>query len=151
MKLFLPFLAATIGAFAGLGDVKSVYILPMTASLDQYLAIELTANSVFLVVTDPQKADVIITDQIGPGLDHKLEELFGPKQKAQAEEKDNADYGRGTLQGMTRARGAVFVIDRKTRNVIWSMYDRPKNTTANELNSVAKQIAGKMLKDSKGK
>ena len=33
------------------------------------------------VVTDPQKADAILTDHIGPAFEQKLDELYGKKRK----------------------------------------------------------------------
>ena len=43
------------------GDQR-VYILAMGSGMDQYLANQLTTIGVFEVVTDPQKADAIVTD-----------------------------------------------------------------------------------------
>ena len=59
MKHFLlaaAALAMSLGvSAAGLGDIKTVYLLPMSNGLDQYLAQQLTAGAVLQVVTDPQK------------------------------------------------------------------------------------------------
>ena len=52
---------------------------------------------------------------------------------------------------VSRARGTIFLIDRKTRNILWSVYERPKNTSPDEMNHVADKIAGKLGKDLKGK
>ena len=49
------------------------------------------------------------------------------------------------------SKGAVFLVDRKTRSVIWSDYVRPKNAQPDELNHVADKIAGQLEKDKKGK
>jgi hypothetical protein len=83
MKLFCAWimLAAT-AAFAGvnpqLHEVKRVYILAMSASLDQFLASQLAKAGVFEVVTDPKKADAIITDRVGEPFENKLDELYPP-------------------------------------------------------------------------
>jgi hypothetical protein len=115
---------------------------------------------VLLVVTDPQKADVILSDRIGAGLDEKLDELYGgkpaPAKSNAASKSDNAgksdnDFSKPSSQPISHARGTVFLIDRKTRNVVWSLYERPKNTSPDELNHVAEKIAGKLSKDLKGK
>jgi hypothetical protein len=45
----------------------------------------------------------------------------------------------------------VFLVDRKTRNVIWSDYVRPKNAQPDELNHVADKIAAQLEKDKKVK
>jgi hypothetical protein len=41
---------------AGVGDVKTVYLIPISNGLDQYLAVQLTTGAVLQVVVDPQKA-----------------------------------------------------------------------------------------------
>ena len=59
-------LAISMSALAaGLDDVKTVYVLPMSNGLDQYLAAQLTSGSVLQVVTDPHKADAVLTDHLG--------------------------------------------------------------------------------------
>ena len=70
MKLFC--LIATMSmAFAGseanpgLTEIKTVYLLPMTYSLDQFLAIRLTRGGILQVVTDPNRADAILSEHIG--------------------------------------------------------------------------------------
>jgi hypothetical protein len=83
MKLFgaLTALAAAV-AFAGvnpqLREVKRVYILAMTASMDQFLASQLVKAGIFEVVTDPKKADAIITDRVGESFENKLDDLYPP-------------------------------------------------------------------------
>ena len=61
-------------ASASAGDfrsVKTVYLLPMANGLDQYLASRLTSESVFQVVTDPKKADAVLTDHVGEGFEQE--------------------------------------------------------------------------------
>ncbi len=74
-------LAASV-AFAGvnpqLREVKRVYILAMSASMDQFLASQLVKAGIFEVVTDPKKADAIITDRVGESFENKLDDLYPP-------------------------------------------------------------------------
>ena len=83
MKLFCAWvtLVAT-AAFATvnpqLHEIKRVYILAMTSSLDQFLATQLVKAGTFEVVTDPKKADAIITDRVGESFEKKLDELYPP-------------------------------------------------------------------------
>src|ERR1700735_2523152 len=102
MKWFCLFAALSI-ARAGsevhpdLTEVKTVYLLPMTYSLDQFLAVRLTKGGVVQVVTDPKLADAIISDYIGAGLEDKLKTLYGdkkiepPKDDKDAKDKDKDD------------------------------------------------------------
>lgn len=159
MKLYVAMLAAGIaGAAAGgeIADVKTVYVLPMSNALDQFLAIRLTTGNVLQVVTDPQKADAILTDHLGAGLDKQLDNLYGaktpPPPPDESKDADSThDSARPMVQPVSHARGTIFLIDRKTRNVSWSFYDRPKNTSPDEMNHVAEKIASKLSKDLKGK
>jgi hypothetical protein len=134
-------------------EVKTVYLLPMTYSLDQFLAIRLTKGGVLQVVTDPKLADAIISEHIGTGLEEQLKSLYGEKKSTDADkDKDKTSaFSAGPMAGGTRSKGAVFLVDRKTRSVIWSDYVRPKNAQPDELNHVADKIAGQLEKDKKGK
>ena len=55
------------------------------------------------------------------------------------------------MAGGTRSRGAVFLVDRRTRSVIWSDYVRPRNAQPAELHHVADKIAAQLEKDKKVK
>jgi hypothetical protein len=123
----------------------------MTYSLDQFLAIRLTKGGVLQVVTDPSLADAILSEHIGSGLDEQMKSLFGEKKNAAGDsDKDKAPFS-GPMAGGTRSKGAVFLVDRKTRNVIWSDYVRPRTSQPDELNHVADKIAGQLEKDKKVK
>src|SRR5262249_55476008 len=75
--MLLGAVAVPLGADgAGLQQVQSVYLMPMGYGLDQYLANRLTAESVFQVVTDPKRADAVLTDNIGVGFERRLDDLF---------------------------------------------------------------------------
>jgi hypothetical protein len=156
MKWFCLFAALSI-ANAGsevrpeLLDVKTVYLLPMSYSLDQFLAIRLTKGAILQVVTDPNLADAILSEHIGSGLEDQLKSLYGQKKAADGADKDKSTAFGSPMAGGTRSKGAVFLVDRKTRNVIWSDYVRPKSGQPDELNHVADKIAGQLEKDKKGK
>jgi hypothetical protein len=149
-----------------LAEIKTVYLLPMTYSLDQFLAVRLTKGGVVQVVTDPKLADAIISDYIGAGLEDKLKTLYGdkkiepPKTEPSKDDKDSKDRDKdekrdqafaGSSAGAARSKGAVFLLDRKTRSVLWSDYVRPKNSQPVELNKVADKVAAQLEKDKKGK
>jgi hypothetical protein len=157
MKWFCLFAALSV-AHAGsevhpeLLEVKTVYLLPMTYSLDQFLAIRLTKGGILQVVTDPNLADAILSEHIGTSLEEQMKSLYGEKKPDSADkDKDKASSFGGPMAGGTRSKGAVFLVDRKTRNVIWSDYVRPKNSQPDELNHTADKIAAQLEKDKKVK
>lgn len=133
-------------------NVKTVYLLKMTAGLDQYLANELTTGSVYAVTTDPQRADAIFTDSVGEAFEKRFAELYPPpapkkddKDKNEPETKaENARLGSSTW---SRGQGTVFLVDRKTRNVLWSMHRTTKNTQRASMVEQAKKITEQLKKD----
>jgi hypothetical protein len=142
--------------------------------MDQYLANQLTKSGIFEVVTDPKKADAIVTDNVGESFQNKLDDLYPPpappKKEAEATKpaddsnandsgtdtkpaaKDkfaDIDFsgGRGyTGSSFSRGKGNFFVVDRNSRVVLWSVYERPKNSTPGELTKTAGRVV-KRLKD----
>ena len=57
------------------------------------------------------------------------------------------DNGGVTRVGsFNRGRGNIFIVDRKSKNVLWSIFDRPKDTTPGELSKTAERVV-KRLKD----
>jgi hypothetical protein len=152
--LVLATAAAALTCGAGLADYKTVYVLPMSSGLDQFVAIKLTTGSVMQVVTDPRKAELILTDAIGAAFEGKLDDLYGQKPKSdEKDDKNSKDNVNGSprISPASRGRGAIFLVDRKTRDVVWSMYVKPKSTTPDDMNRTAAEIAEKLAKDRKGK
>jgi hypothetical protein len=134
-----------------LAEIKTVYLLPMTYSLDQFLAIRLTKGGILQVVTDPNKADAILSEHIGTGLEEQLKSLYGEQKSADKDNNKDKGFSGGPMAGGTRSKGAVFLVDRKTRNVLWSDYVRPKSSQPDEVNHVADKIAAQLEKDKKFK
>lgn len=85
MRLVLPILIlpAIFAANADLVRVKSVYMLPMSNGMDQYLANHLLAADLYVVVTDPKAADAVFTDSLGPAFERKMTELYPPEKPAE--------------------------------------------------------------------
>jgi len=155
---------------AELGGVHSVYLLPMGNSLDQYLAIRLTSEHVFQVVTDPKLADAVFTDRIGSAFESKLADLLAasapaaqpaPSQPASSQASSpsgstpitetvnklsnpaaNSSFGRG--------KGTIFLVDTKSKQVVWSFYEPPKGGTGQQLDKGALEIVSHLKRDLKG-
>lgn len=145
MKLLLFAAAAVALSGADLAGLKTVYLLPMSNGLDQYLAMKLTSDAVLQVVTDPKKADAVFTDRIGHSFEQQFDNLYGHAAKDTKDAKEaNTTTG---MQGGTRGRGAIFLIDVKTRDVVWSTYERPKSAGSDDLTRSAEKIARRLEKD----
>jgi hypothetical protein len=134
--------------------VKTVYVLPMAGGLDQYLALLLTSEGVLQVVTDPQKADAILTDGIGARFEQNLTELYGApvdKDKPDKDKDDKTGFGQPTMQPLSRSRGVVFLVNRTSRDVLWSTFERPKSTQPEDLKHTAEKIVDRLAKAPKPK
>lgn len=131
--------------------IHTVYLLPMGNALDQYLASRLTELGLFQVVADPQKADGIFTDKIGMALEQKLDELYPPEtpKKSEDEAADDRTAPGQRVGGFSRGRGSIFLVDRRTRNVVWSMYAPVRGGMPDQVNSRAKSIVDHLRKDLK--
>ncbi len=149
---------------AQVAQVHTVYLLPMTNGLDQYLANRLTNLGVFQVVADPGKADAVLTDALGEGFENRLDTLFpqpAPEKKTGKAEGKDADKAtaESAMKGDTttrvsslhRGKGNVFLVDSHSRAVLWSIYERPKNSTSAELDRTAERIANRIKQAMKGK
>ena len=154
MKLFwaLAFLAASLIAAVNpqLKQVNSVYILGMSSGMDQFLANQLTTMSVFQVVTDPQKADAIVTDRLGEPFESKLKELYPRDSPAPVadDKKNGADLSGGArVSSVGRGRGTFFIVDRKSHTVLWSIYQEPKDSTPSELTKTAQKVVRRLKND----
>jgi hypothetical protein len=144
---------------AGLDDVKTVYVLPMSNGLDQYLAAQLTSGSVLQVVTDPHKADAVLTDHLGQSFEETLADLYSnkpaPSDKSADKAADKADdtgatFARSGMQGQ-KGRGNVFLVNRKSHDVLWSFYESPGDRTPNGMRRTASKISAKLAQSIKGK
>src|SRR5580658_8761835 len=123
MKSF-PMLAlfATL-ASAQYAGPKTVYILPMAAGLDQYLAQWLTKDHVMQVVADPKIAEVVMTDRLGEAFEQKMKEI-----RPEGDKKSD-ENARNTFR-TTKPRGTIFLVDAKSRQVLWSDYEKPPRSNS---------------------
>jgi hypothetical protein len=152
--LFIPLTAALLAMGAPnpqLAEIHSVYLMPMSGSLDQFLAVRLNAGNIFLVVTDPKKADAVFTERIGVNFEDALKELYASDSKDSKDDKKADEYSRPTMKPLSNGKGSLFLVDRKTKNVVWSTYDKPKSNRPEDINQLAQRIGNKLEKDVKGK
>jgi hypothetical protein len=144
---------------AQLSRVRSVYLFPMANGMDQFLASRLTTAGVLQVVTDPKKADAVFTDHLGLSFERRFEDLYpAPKPEPAPEPEGPSDAGtqpkgeeRVQISSFGRGKGTVFLVDRKTRAVIWSTYEKPKNSSPEQLDRTAQRITTRLKGDLQGK
>lgn len=159
MKSFLPLVLTAFSALAQLPGVHQVYVMPMAGGLDQYLAEWLTREHVMQVVADPKAADAVLTDRLGEAFEEKLSQIHPaeiprapfnavPGSDAKdAKREETAGAGgaapHNTFQS-SMARGTLFLVDAKTRQVLWSDYEKPERVTASGMNREAERVVRKL-------
>lgn len=172
MKRLLCLLLSS-GALACAGDLstaKTVYVLSMSRGMDQYLANRLTNGHFLQVVTDPKRADVFLTDHVGEGFQAQMEAIFPPPEPAPAKpdakeikEKDASAVPANTLftppvnkisnpglqSSFGRNKGTIFLVDAKSFEILWSVYDPPKSSNSKQMDRTATDIVSRLKKDLK--
>ena len=145
-----------------LGRVQKVYLWPMSDSLDQFLAEQVATEGVFDVVVDPKRAQAILTDRISSKFLEGMEELFPTPEeiteaKKEEEEEEGADDPGSALAGAyrverspiysaSRAEGAVFLVDVRTREVLWSTFLKGYDTTPKAMHRQARMVVMRLKK-----
>ena len=157
---------------ADLAQVQSVYILPMSGGMHQHLTNHLVKLGLFQVVADPQRADTILTDRLGGPFEQQLAEwdaeaarkaapppaeLKPPKENGKAEPPPSDQppplelASRQMTSAISRGKGTLFLVDRRSRRVIWSTYKKAKAPTPDELDRSASRVADQLKNDWGGK
>lgn len=199
MKWAAPLLCClSLAAAAELTSGRTVYVMPMGHGLDQFIANRITRMHVFQVVTDPAKADTVISDQVGAALEDRLKDLYPPPpEPKKVEEKDAKDKdakdkdvkdkdakaeetkdkgapdkeetkAKADASGSTpsflgdtvnkadrpgsmgisgRGKGTIFLVDVKSRQVLWSAFEKPRSSSAGELDRTAERIVKRLKED----
>jgi hypothetical protein len=148
-----------------LNRIESVYLLPMSGGLDQYLANRLARDGRFRVVTDPARAEAVFTDRVGIDFEDRMTQLYPPPEPPKPEKKEGEEEERNSesigaalgevsgstprISSLSRGKGNVFLVDRETRQVVWSYYARPRSSNSDELDHIAEEIAKNLRHDSK--
>jgi hypothetical protein len=128
-----------VSGLAQTGATRSLYIMPMPSGLDQYLADQITRAHLMQVVADPKIADLILTDKLNDTFTQTLAKLHPGAKEETAEMDLHHSFQKGS------SRGTLFLVDVKSRQVIWSDYEKPKmNASTSDLNHQAERIVKKM-------
>ena len=160
--------SAALVCATDLAGVHTVYVLKMSRGLDQFLASRLTEDHIFQVVTDPKQADAVFTDQIGEGFETKLEDLFPspdtakpappPKEEKSGDETSpflgdtvNKLSNPASASSFGRGRGTVFLVDAKSRRVIWSVFEPARSSAPKDMDRTASDIVNRLKHQLKGK
>ncbi len=120
---------------------RTVYVLEMADGLDQYLSSRLTANRVFWVVLEPTSADAVLTQSLDETFWNWLAHNYPPPAGSPASTRAPLATN---PRSSSRQPGMVFLVDPRTRVVLWSFWISPKKPTPDELNRNAEIIAAQL-------
>jgi hypothetical protein len=136
-------------------QVHTVYLLTMGSRLDQYLAMEIARSGVFQVTTDPQAADAVFSDEVGPPFEKRFTEIYEPHLAPPPPAKDEEDKpleqrssmdmsGAALPRAISRGKGNLFLVDRHTKKVIWSGYQKPNGSSSEQMNETARKMVSRI-------
>lgn len=159
--VFAVCLAAQNAPHAELSRVQSVYVMPMSSGYHQHLTDQLAKLGLFQIVTDPLRADSVLTDRLGESFESRLGELDAEARKRMpapeaprgAEPKEGGKSqplelaARPLTSAIARGKGTLFLVDRGSRRVLWSTYRRPKSSLPDDLQRNAGRVADELKKD----
>ena len=72
-----------------------------------------------------------------------------PRVDKDTSDKDKAgstEFAHPTMRPLSTSRGIVFLVNRTSRDVVWSTFERPKNTQPEELKHAARKIVDRLAK-----
>ena len=153
--------------------MHAVYVMPMGHGMDQYLANRLAGQHLFRVVTDPKLADAVLSDHVGDSLQSEIASMLPnpePVKHAEpakepkdpktpppgtpppsmvammADPESRADVApqRGTFG---RGRGTIFLVDLRSRQVLWSVFEPSKGMDSKEMDRTATDIVSRLSKE----
>ncbi len=103
----------------------------MPGGFEQHLANRIVMDHVYQVVSDPKLADAVFTDQISDAFLYKLDHINTPPKPVGASGSISPSLEADAPHGSTfsrAARGHCSWWMRKSKQIVWSIYEKPKDT-----------------------
>jgi hypothetical protein len=120
---------------------RTVYILSMSDSLDQYIASRLTSSRVLWVVLEPASADAVLTETLDENFWNWIARTYPATTTASA---NNGTANRTAGPPPGKRHGTIFLVDPHRGVVLWSTYDLAKNSLPVELDRSAFRITSQL-------
>ena len=76
----------------------------------------------------------------------KWKEIYPPEQ-SEDEEETKPEGSAAPVSTFRRGRGVVFLVERKSKQVVWSTYARPKDAGPETVDKTAQEIATRLKKE----
>ncbi len=89
--------------------------------------------------------DAAKPDAVAPKDDESKDNESKEKEEEKTSEaQENRDLFRPTTSSWARGKGNVFLVDRSSRRVIWSFFEKPKDLRPQELNKAAGRVVNRL-------
>jgi len=129
---------------------NTVYVLEMSNGLDQHLANRLTGERVLWVVLEPNRADAVLTESLDEWFWTWLAKNYPPAPGAPVTPGGRASPSRRSPLANSRRPGMVFLVDPRSKVVLWSAWGHPRGSSPDEQERSADRIIDQ-LKNALGK
>ena len=123
---------------------RTVYILEMPNSFDQFLASRLTNTHVLWVVLDPASADAVLTEAVDEPFWTWVQHCYPPTSSAPVADGSHTPGPVRTSLTSTGNRGTVFLVDPRRRVVLWSAWELPRNSSPVESDRSATRVTNQL-------
>ncbi len=98
----------------------------------------------FRVVADPKQAQAIFTERLGEAFEERLKTLLAPAEPKPATENKADETAVPRISPFGRGKGTIFLVDAGTRTVLWSTYEKPRNSSPQEQDRSAQRIVDRL-------
>jgi hypothetical protein len=123
---------------------------PFEKKLDLLYGVRKKPGEVVKVEEDetekPEKPEKTADSDDKSARDKAAKEMKDKVAKMKAESENDQGV---RVSSFGRGKGTFFLVDRGTRSVIWSIYEKPKSTTPDELNKTAEKVVNHLKHDLK--
>jgi hypothetical protein len=123
---------------------------PFEKKLDLLYGVRKKLGDVVKVEEDedekPEKTEKTADSDDKSARDKAAKEMKDKVAKMKAESENDQGV---RVSSFGRGKGTFFLVDRGTRSVIWSIYEKPKSTTPDELNKTAEKVVNHLKHDLK--
>jgi hypothetical protein len=123
---------------------RTVFILEMSNSFDQFLANRLTSTHVLWVVSDPKSADAVLTEAVDEPFWTWVQHAYSGTPDTSAGDGGRPIGPTRTSVSSTSNRGTVFLVDPRRRVVLWSAWELPRNSSPAESDRSAMRVTNQL-------
>jgi hypothetical protein len=101
--------------------------------------------------SEKSEADSDKSDKVGGDLTNKSDKDDKDATNSRRAPRQIPEAGPPRPNAFGGGKGTLFLVDAHSRAVLWSVYEKPKSTSPDELDRTAKRVVGRLKQDLAGK